>query len=77
MGLIQAIINNIGLSFQNSEISTSMLLSLFLVVGGLSLYEFFVYQVILRRSLYNKAFNIAIAVLPVLLLLLYYVYSLI
>ena len=65
MGLIQAIIDNIGLSFQNSEISTSMLLSLFLVVGGLSLYEFFVYQVILRRSLYNKAFNIAIAVLPV------------
>lgn len=65
MGLIQAIINNIGTSFQNNEITTAMLLSLFVVVLGLSLYEFFVYQVILRRSLYNKAFNIAIALLPV------------
>lgn len=65
MGLIQAIINNIGASFQNSEISTSTLLALFVVVVGISVYEFFVYQVILKRSLYNKAFNIAIAVLPV------------
>ena len=65
MGLIQAIINSISASFQSNEISTSTLLALFLVVGGVSLYEFFVYQVVLKRSLYNKAFNIAIAVLPV------------
>lgn len=65
MGLIQAVINHIGENFQNSEIATSVLLSLFLVVLILSLYEFFVYQVILRRSLYNKAFNITIAVLPI------------
>lgn len=64
MGLIQAIINHIAYSFQNDEITTSMLLSMLVVVGILALYEFFVYQVVLHRSLYNKAFNISIAVLP-------------
>lgn len=64
MGLIQAVINNIGNSLENSEITTSSLLAVFLVVVVLSFYEFFVYQVVLKRSLYNKAFNIAIAVLP-------------
>lgn len=65
MGLIQAVVNNIVSGFQKSGMDTSMLLSLFLVVGMVSLYEFFVYQVILRRSLYNKAFNITISVLPI------------
>jgi len=64
MGLIQAIINHIMSSFQNQEITTSKLLAVLVVVGMLALYEFFVYQVILHRSLYNKAFNISIAVLP-------------
>lgn len=64
MGLINAIINNINHSFQNEEITTSMLLSVLIVVGVLALYEFVVYQVVLHRSLYNKAFNISIAVLP-------------
>lgn len=65
MGLVYSVIENIGTSFQNSEISTSKILALFVVVLLLSLYEFFVYQVILRRSLYNKAFNITISVLPI------------
>lgn len=64
MGLIQAVINHISSSFQNQEITTSVLLSVLFVVGALALYEFVVYQVILHRSLYNKAFNISIAVLP-------------
>lgn len=64
MGLIEAIINNINNSFQNQEITTSVLLAVLVIVGVLALYEFFVYQVILHRSLYNKAFNISIAVLP-------------
>lgn len=64
MGLIEAIINHISNSFLNQEITTSMLLSVLLVAGVLALYEFVVYQVILHRSLYNKAFNISIAVLP-------------
>lgn len=64
MGLIQAIVNNIVYSFQNDEITTSMLLAMLLVTGILAMYEFIVYQVILHRSLYNKAFNISIATLP-------------
>lgn len=64
MGLIQGILNHIGNSFQNQEVTTSMLLSVLLIVGLLALYEFIVYQVVLHRSLYNKAFNISIAVLP-------------
>ena len=64
MGLIQGIINHISNSFQNQEVTTSMLLSVLLIVGILALYEFVVYQAVLHRSLYNKAFNISIAVLP-------------
>lgn len=64
MGLIQAVINHISSSFQNQEVTTSILLSVLLVTGVLALYEFIVYQIILHRSLYNKAFNISIAVLP-------------
>lgn len=64
MGLIQAISNHIFNSFQNNEIGTSMLLSVLIVTGILALYEFIVYQIVLHRSLYNKAFNISIAVLP-------------
>lgn len=64
MELIWAIKNHIVSSFQYQEISTSVLLSVLVVVGILAIYEFFVYQVILHRSLYNKAFNVSITVLP-------------
>lgn len=64
MGFIQAVFNNILHNFQNQEISSSVLVSVLLLSGVLALYEFFVYQVVLRRSLYNKAFNICIAILP-------------
>lgn len=64
MGLISAIVNHIVNSFYNQEITTSMLLAVLVVTGILALYEFIVYQVVLHRSLYNKAFNISIAVLP-------------
>lgn len=64
MGLIQAVINHIVENFQNTEITTSLLLSVVVMVALLSLYEFVVYQVILHRSLYNKAFNVSIAVMP-------------
>lgn len=64
MGIIWAIKDAIVNSFQNQEITTSMLLAVLLMTGILALYEFIVYQVVLRRSLYNKAFNMSIAVLP-------------
>lgn len=64
MELIRAVGNHIVSSFRNDEITTSMLLAVLVVTGILALYEFIVYQVVLHRSLYNKAFNISIAVLP-------------
>lgn len=64
MNLIQAIADHIINSLQNQEITTSMVLSVLAVAGILALYEFIVYQAVLHRSLYNKAFNISIAVLP-------------
>ena len=64
MGLINAIIENVMESLKNVEITTSKLLAVLCVVLILAIYEFVVYQVILRRSLYNKAFNISIAILP-------------
>lgn len=64
MGLIQAVLNQIMASFQNQEITTSKLLAVLVVVGMLALYEFLVYQMILHRALYNKAFNISVAILP-------------
>ena len=64
MGIIWAIKDAIASSFQNQEITTSVLLAVLIMTGVLALYEFIVYQVVLRRSLYNKAFNMSIAVLP-------------
>lgn len=64
MGIIWAIKDAIANSFQNQEITTSVLLAVLIMTGVLALYEFIVYQVVLRRSLYNKAFNMSIAVLP-------------
>ena len=61
MGLIQAVVNYIMSGFQNQEITSSVLLSVLIVAGILAVYEFIVYQLILHRSLYNKAFNICIA----------------
>lgn len=64
MGLIEALANQIMNSIQNQEISTSAVLAVLAVAGTLAVYEFIVYQAVLHRSLYNKAFNISIAVLP-------------
>ncbi len=58
MELIRAVGNHIVSSFRNDEITTSMLLAVLVVSGILALYEFIVYQVVLHRSLYNKAFNL-------------------
>lgn len=48
----------------NRQISAELLLSVLAVVTLVALYEFFVYRTVLRRSLYNKAFNICLATLP-------------
>ena len=64
MGFLEAILNSFIANFNNEEIKTSVLITVLLMVLVLSVYEFLVYQVVLHRALYNKAFNISIAVLP-------------
>lgn len=50
--------------FDNRELTETLIVSVLAVVTVLALYEYVVYRFILRRSLYNKAFNISIAVIP-------------
>ena len=51
-------------NFQNKQVTPALIFSVLAVVTLLALYEFFVYRTVLRRSLYNKAFNICMATLP-------------
>ncbi len=51
-------------SFENPELPGTLIASILAVVTVLTLYELIVYRFILRRSLYNKAFNICITVIP-------------
>ena len=64
MGLIQAVLNQINMGFHNEDITTSVIIAVLVMTGVLAFYEYVVYQFVLRRSLYNKAFNISIAILP-------------
>lgn len=64
MSFIQKVINNIINNFESSSVYPSLIASVLLMVLILSLYMFFVYHVIIRRSLYNKSFNICITVIP-------------
>ena len=45
MNLIQAVVNQITESMQNSEITTSVVLAVLAVASILAVYEFIVYQV--------------------------------
>lgn len=64
MSFLINIYNNIINHFENSEIYPSLIASVLLIVTVLSLYLFFVYHVIIRRSMYNKSFNICITIIP-------------
>ena len=64
MKYLISIWNNIVTHFENQEIYPTLILSVLFMVTILAVYEFFVYRMILRRSLYNMAFNICISVVP-------------
>lgn len=61
---ITEIFTNIGEQYVNSAVPVTVILSVLLVVAGLSAYEFIVYRFVSHRAFYNKAFNISVAVLP-------------
>ena len=60
MNIFENILNN----YSNQAVPLDTILSLLLVVLGLSIYEFFVYRYVSHRAFYNKSFNISIAILP-------------
>lgn len=64
MDFVKTILENIKVGFTGSMIYTSVLAAVLLVALCLSAYEFLVYRLVSRRALYNKSFNISLAVLP-------------
>ena len=64
MNLIQSVLNNIASTYSNDAVSTKIILSVLLMVLGLSVYEFIVYRLVSHRNFYNRSFNISISVLP-------------
>lgn len=64
LNFIQSVVYSIMNHFINQELVLSTVIAVIAVVSILSVYEFFVYHTVLRKSLYNKAFNISIAILP-------------
>lgn len=64
MAYVVSVWNNIVTHFENQEVYPSLIVSVLCMVTLLSVYEFFAYRLIFRRSLYNMAFNICISVVP-------------
>ncbi|MCM1047283.1 MAG: DUF4956 domain-containing protein [Clostridiales bacterium] len=64
MNTIENTLHNIGNSYFNPGLYTSVIVSVLFIVLILSVYEFTVYRLVSHRSFYNRSFNICIAVLP-------------
>lgn len=62
--MIDTIVANITSHYGNDMLNTTIIISVLGMVMMMSVYEFLVYRFVLRRSLYNKAFNISLAVIP-------------
>jgi uncharacterized membrane protein YhiD involved in acid resistance len=61
---ITEVFTNIGNQYVNAAVPLATILSVLIVVAGLSAYEFIVYRFVSHRAFYNKSFNISVAVLP-------------
>ena len=64
MSFIKSVARNVINNFANEEMMESTIVAVLVIVALLAVYEFLVYRFILRRSLYNKAFNICISIIP-------------
>lgn len=64
MRFFDAVYRSLITHFNSKEIYPALIIAVLSVVSVLALYEFIVYKVVLHRSLYNKAFNICIALIP-------------
>ena len=61
---IKAVWRQILSTFEQRELFPALIVSVLGMVTVLALYEYIVYRVILRRALYNRSFNMALAVIP-------------
>lgn len=64
MAFIQSVIEEFLNHYSNPEIHLALIVTVLLVVAILVIFEYLIYHLVLRRSLYNKAFNICIALIP-------------
>lgn len=64
MRFFDAVYRSLITHFNSKEIYPALIIAVLSVVSILALYEFIVYKIVLHRSLYNKAFNICIALIP-------------
>jgi hypothetical protein len=56
--------NNLSMGFNNEALPSQNILAVLSMLTLLSVYEFFIYRFVTKRSYYSKQFNIALAVLP-------------
>ncbi|MCM1175607.1 MAG: DUF4956 domain-containing protein [Blautia sp.] len=64
MDTIKTAVENIGNTYYNSVLYTSVIVAVLFVVLLLSAYEFLVYRLVSHRAFYNRSFNVCIAILP-------------
>lgn len=64
MAVLRKIFYDISAAYDNSQLITTLILSVLLMVLILGLYEFAVYRLVSHRAFFNRSFSICIAVLP-------------
>lgn len=64
MNFIGRIFEIIGANYRSDIISVGSIVSMLVVIVLMSAYEFVVYRFVSKRTFYNKAFNLSIAVIP-------------
>jgi len=62
MKALQIIVENI--KYSGAGVSLNLLLAVLIITSLLSLYEFLIYSLVSKRSVYNRSFNIAIVIIP-------------
>ena len=64
MNEITGILDNITNMYSDGTVTRTVILTVLIMTAILALYVFVIYRLVSHRQFYNKAFNIAIAVLP-------------
>ncbi len=64
MDFANSVFSNLMRNYEGTELLTSTMVAVFVVVGLVAAFEFVVYRFVLHRALYNKSFNISISVIP-------------